>query len=268
MAKRVEQISLSIIDDPHTPMRSAMDEEKLQELMQSIKRHGLMQPITVRKTGERYEIIAGHRRYTAMRRLQNVFIDAIVDEATDAQADERRMAENLYREDINPVDEARYIRKMVEEHQVEPEQLAEMTGKSEAYLMARYELLEYPQYLLDAIQQEQIGLTAARWLIQISDDRVRAEYTRFAILGGITAIRARAWFESWKAGQVPTHNGEIIVPDRTETGAPIPIFEVCAFCRTRDDISAMSMHYGHDSCASIVAQSIAQNNATQKESQL
>ncbi len=216
-----------------------------------------MQPITLRKTGERYEIIAGHRRYTAMRRMQAAFIDAIVDEATAAQADERRMAENLYREDINPVDEARYIRKMVEEHNVEPAQLAEMTGKTEAYLLARYELLEYPPYLLEALEREQIGLTAAQWLAKIEDDRVRQEYTRFAILGGITAMRARAWFESWKAGQVPTVEGKIVVPDRTEAGEPIPIFDVCAVCRTRDDISNMSMHYGHDACVQEVARVVA-----------
>lgn len=254
MAKQVVQLSLSLVDDPHTPMRSAMDEEKLDELIRSIKRHGLMQPITVRKIGERYEIIAGHRRYTAMRRMQKIFIDAIVEEATDAQADERRMAENLYREDINPVDEARYIRKMVEEHKVEPGQLAEMTGKSEAYLQARYELLDYPPYLIEAIEREQIGLTAAQWLAKIEDDRVRQEYVRFGILGGITATRARAWHDSWRAGHVPTVEGAIVIPDRTAAGEPIPIFDTCSICRTREDISRMSMHYAHDDCVRQIAE--------------
>src|SRR5581483_3980862 len=235
MAKEIKKVSLSLIDDPHTPMRSAMDEEKLQELVRSIKRHGLMQPITLRKTGKRYEIIAGHRRFTAMRRMEETFIDAVIVEASDAVADEQRMAENLYREDINPVDEARYIHKMVEEHKVSPEQLAEMTGKSEAYLQARYELLDYPQYLLEAIEKGQVGLTAAQWLVRIENEQVRQEYVRFAILGGITATRARAWFESWKAGQVPMVEGQIVVPDRTAAGEPIPIFDTCAICRTRDD---------------------------------
>lgn len=256
MTKQIQQISLSLIDDPHTAMRSGMDEEKLQELMRSIKRHGMMQPITVRKDGERYEIIAGHRRFTAMRRMQATFIDAIVDEATDAQADERRMAENLYRVDINPVDEARYIRKMVEEHNLEPVQLAEMTGKSEAYLQARYELLDYPAYLLDALEQEQIGLTAAQWIAKITDDRVRQEYTRFGILGGLTATRARAWFESWKSGQVQTVDGQIVIPDRTAGGEPIPIFDTCVICRTRANISEMNMHYGHDACVRAIGEAV------------
>lgn len=265
MSKQIQQVSLSLIDDPHTPMRSGMDEEKLQELERSIKRHGLMQPIVLRKIGERYEIIAGHRRFLAMRRMKAALIDAVIDEATDAQADERRMAENLYREDINPVDEARYIRKMVEEHSVEPHQLAEMTGKSEVYLQARYELLDYPAYILEALEREQIGLGAAQWLAKIEDDRVRRDYVRFGILGGLTAVRARAWYESWRAGHVPTVAGQIVVPDRTAAGEPLPIFDVCAFCRHRDDISNMSMHYGHDVCVRAVAEAITAPRETVPE---
>jgi len=248
MSKKVEEIAMSLIDDPHTPMRSSIDEEKLQELMGSIRRHGLMQPITVRKIGQ---------RYIAMKRLRSIFIDAIVVKASDSDADEQRMAENLYREDINPVDEARYIRKMIEEHNVDPAQLAQMTGKSEVYLQSRYDLLEYPPYLLDAVEKEQIGLTAAQWLVKIDDERVRAEYTRFAITGGITAIRARAWYDSWKAGHVPAVEGALVIPDRTEAGEPIPIYDYCRICYTRDDIRNMSMHYAHDSCIEAIARAHA-----------
>lgn len=253
MSKKVEQISLALIDDPHTPMRSTMDEESLQELIGSIRRHGLMQPITVRKIGQRYEVIAGHRRLTALKRMREIFVDCIVVKAENADADEMRMAENLYRENINPVDEARYIRKMVEEHNVDPAKLAQMIGKSEVYLQARYDLLDYPPYLVDALEKEQIGLTAAQWLAKIDDDRVRAEYTRFAISGGITAVRARAWYDSWRAGHVPTIEGAIVIPDRTEAGEPIPIYDYCRICRTREDIRHMSMHYAHDSCIEAIA---------------
>lgn len=256
MSEKIMEIGIDLIDDPHTPMRSAMDEEKLAELVRSIKRHGLMQPITLRKVGKRYEVIAGHRRLTALKRMGWAIAYAVIVEASDARADELRMAENLYREDINPVDEARYIHKMVEEHKVEPAQLAEMTGKSEAYLMARYELLEYPEYLIAAIEKEQIGLTAAQWLVKIDNENVRSEYVRFGILGGITATRARAWYESWKAGQVPMKDGVVVIPDRTDAGEPIPIFDTCAICRTRDDISKMNMHYAHDDCVRQIASAV------------
>ena len=256
MSDQIEQIGVDVIDDPHEPMRSAMDEEKLDELMRSIERHGLMQPITLRKVGQRYEIVAGHRRYTAMRRLGKALIPAVVRELDDAKADELRMAENLYREDINPVDEARYIRKMVETHKVEPAQLAEMTGKSEAYLTARYELLDFPPYLIEALEKEQIGLTAAQSLNRITDDRVRAEYTRFAILGGITAVRARAWYESWKAGNLPREASEYQHADGETSAEPLPIYDTCVLCRTRDDITSMRMHYGHDACAAAAARAI------------
>lgn len=257
MAKKIESIAIALIDDPHTPMRSVMDEEKLQELVASIKRHGLMQPITVRKIKERYEVIAGHRRLTALKRMSASFVDCIVDKVTGAEADERRMAENLYREDINPVDEARYIKKMIEEHDADPAKLSEMTGKSEAYLLARYDILSYPDYLVEAIEKEQIGLTAGAWLAKIEDDNVRREYTRFGILGGLTLTRARAWFESWKAGQVPMRDGQIVVPDRTEIGEPIPIYDVCIICRNRSDIAHMATHYIHSECVDALARAVS-----------
>jgi ParB/RepB/Spo0J family partition protein len=259
MNNKIVEIGIDVIDDPHTPMRSGMDEEKLVELMRSIERHGLMQPLTLRKVGKRYEVIAGHRRLTALKRMGRSMVPAVVTEADDARADELRMAENLYREDINPVDEARYIHKMVEEHHVEPQQLAEMTGKTVEYLMNRYDLLTYAASIISALEAEQIPLGAAQWLQRISDERVRDEYVRFAITGGITVIRARAWYESWKATGAITHEGVIAIPDRTATGEPIAIYDACAICRNREDINKMRMHYAHDECVQRISEAIQQH---------
>jgi ParB family chromosome partitioning protein len=120
MKDQMQNIGIDVIDDPHAPVRTAMDEEKLVELANSIKLHGLIQPITVRKVGPRYEVIAGHRRLKACRRAGVALVPSIVREVNDAKADELRMAENLYREDVNPVDEARYIRRMIDVHKCEP----------------------------------------------------------------------------------------------------------------------------------------------------
>jgi ParB/RepB/Spo0J family partition protein len=250
MRKEVlQQIPLDLIDDPSVPMRSAMSEEKLDELARSIKTHGLIQPITIRKVRDRYEVVAGHRRFKACKRAGLAVVSAIVRELSNADADGMRMHENLYREDVNPVDEARYIRKMVDVHRFEPAQLAGMTGKSEQYLIARYELLDFPKYLVDALEAETISLTAAQWLNKISDDFVRQEYTRFAELGGITGIRAHAWYESWKAGTLPrdaaAYSGPV-EPVGTEAKA---LEMPCVICWYKDDISRMRMEYAHQDCS-------------------
>lgn len=248
MTENLQEVSLDLIDDPHEPMRSAMDDEKLDELAASIKTHGLIQPITLRKVGERYEVVAGHRRFKASKRAGLVFAKAIVRELAEAEADGIRMAENLYREDVNPVDEARYIRQMIEKHQYEPAQLALMIGKSEAYLRARYELLEYPDYIIAAVQIGTIGLTAAQWLVRIADDNVRREYTRFAERGGITAKRAEAWFRSWEAGSLPREASAYVAPPTEPSATPNVITMPCSLCRHSDDINKMTMVYAHQEC--------------------
>lgn len=253
MENKLEYIAVDLIDEPVTPMRSAMDAEKIDEMVRSIRRHGLISPLTLRKNGERYEVVAGHRRLTAIKRIGMALVACIVMELSDARSDEMRMAENLYREDVNPVDEARYIRLMVDKHQVEPKQLAEMTGKSEAYLMARYELLDYPQYLIDALANEQLGITAAHWLMKIENERVRAEYVVFAISGGITAKRAQAWYESWKAGVMPRDPSAYTEPIAQEGAVNLAIYDTCAICRNRDDIAKMRMHYAHEDCVTEIA---------------
>ena len=253
MLDQITSVPLDLIDDPHAPMRSQMDDEKLDELARSIKTHGLIQPITIRKVGERFEVVAGHRRFKACKRADIAVISAIVRELADADADGMRMHENLYREDINPVDEARYIKKMIEIHQVEPAKLAEMTGKSEAYLRARYDLLAYPDYLLQAVEQENITLSAAQWLARIDDDRVRSEYTRFAILGGITAKRAEAWYRSWTLGSLPRDATAFQETAPDSPVEPKKLLMPCILCRFDDDIENMGMHYAHRDCAQAAA---------------
>lgn len=244
----LQRIPLDQIDDPHAPMRSTMDEEKLDELAASIKSHGLIQPITLRKTGGRYEVVAGHRRFKASKRAGLVLVPAIVRELEDVEADAQRMHENLFREDINPVDEARYIRLMIDKHGMEPADLARMTNKSEAYLRSRYDLLDFPDYLIEAVQLELVGLTAAHWLVRITDDAIRKEYTRFACIGGITAKRAEAWYQSWMLGSLPREAHMFEAPPRDESGEPVPLMERCALCGHRDDILSMRMVYAHAEC--------------------
>ncbi|MCI0557317.1 MAG: ParB/RepB/Spo0J family partition protein [Nitrososphaera sp.] len=256
MTEQIQQISLDLIDDPNAPMRTSMDDEKLSELSRSISTQGLIQPITLRRVGERYEVVAGHRRFKASRLAGLVYVSAIVRQLDEAGTDAMRMHENLYREDINPVDEGRYIRKMIDEHDYDVEDLCTMTGKSEAYLRARYNLIEYPDYLLQAVEQERVSLSAAQWLFKIRDDNRRKEYTRFAIIGGLTAKRAEAWFRSWELGSLPPEATAFVPAEGEENVEPIPLLMPCIICRREDDLENLSMQYAHMDCTRAVADSI------------
>ena len=261
MENKIEYVPLDLIDDPGVPMRSQMDDEKLDELARSITTHGLIQPVTLRKVGERYEIVAGHRRFKASKRAGLATMPSIVRVLDDAKTDEMRMHENLYREDVNPVDEARYIRVMVDTHKVEPAELAKMTGKSEAYLKGRYDLLDYPEYLVQAVQDEKVSLTAAQWLARIDDDRVRNEYTRFAVLGGITAKRAEAWYRSWMLGSLPREASAYEAPLDQPSAEARELRMPCILCRHDDNIENLGMHYAHRDCVQAVSKMQVQGAA-------
>ncbi len=260
MADSIEKVAMDVIDDPHAPMRSQMDDEKLDELTASIKSYGLIQPITLRKVGSRYEVVAGHRRFRACVRAGVVLVPSIVRVLDDKESDTLRMHENLFREDVNPVDEARYIRKMIDVHQADPVELARMTGKSATYLQARYDLLDYPKYLVDEVEAGRVSLTAAAWLAKISEDGIRSEYTRFAALGGITARRAEAWFRSWELGQLPRDASTYIAPVTGVPVEPLKLMMPCVLCGHGDEVQNMMMHYAHNDCVKAA-------NVMQKERQ-
>src|SRR3990167_7649355 len=109
MDNNIQKISVDLIDDPIIAMRSGIDEAYIDELCRSIKEHGLINPISVKRVGDRYEVIAGHQRLLATRRVGIIFLDCIV---RDIDMDESLIItahENLVRQDVNPVDEAAFL---------------------------------------------------------------------------------------------------------------------------------------------------------------
>lgn len=253
MNEEIKRVSLDSIDDPLAPMREKMDETKLDELALSIKTHGLIQPITLRVVGNRYEVVAGHRRFKAAKLAGLADIPAVIREISESEADELKIHENLFREDVNPVDEARFITHMVETYNMTPGELSERTGKSESYLRARYELLKYPDYLVQAVAEEKISLSAAQWLARITDEGIRKEYVRFGILGGITAKRAEAWFRSWEVGKLPREAIDYKSPGENGERETAALIERCVICQHEDELDNLRMGYHHAECAAVTS---------------
>lgn len=265
MSEKISELSVDIIDAPFKPIRSEITTDSISDLAADIKKHGLIQPITLRPKGERYEVVAGHRRFRATKLAGLPTIRAVVMDITEEEADGIKVRENLYRVDINPIDEAKHIHYLIERYKYEPHQLSKLLGKGEQYLMARYDLLEYPDYLKTALENEQIGLGAAQWLQKITDDRVKRDYVRFAIMGGITSKKAQGWYTSWYAGNLPRDPSQFKEPEKTVLSEPAPLLEPCVLCRTNDDINKMQMYYGHTDCAAVAAAAAKTASAGQTE---
>ncbi|HPU96204.1 MAG TPA: ParB/RepB/Spo0J family partition protein, partial [Bacillota bacterium] len=126
----VSEIELSLISsNPYQPRRD-FDQEKLAELAESIKEHGLIQPIIVRKSSDGYHIIAGERRVRAARMAGLEQVPALVKDATDAEMMQLAVVENIQRQDLNPVEEAGAYQRLMDESEMTQEDVAGMVGKS------------------------------------------------------------------------------------------------------------------------------------------
>ncbi len=249
MSDQIIEISLDLIDDPKLAVRSNVNDEGIDELATSIKTVGLISPLVVQKVGERYEIIAGHRRVTAMRRIGIAKASAIVRDMSENEATVLKLHENLLRQDVNPVDEAIFLSRILKKNNITINQAAIMTHRSPTYIRDRLDILEYPDYLIEAVGEKQIGLAAAGWLNKITDENVRRNYISYAVRGGITVKRALAWFDSWQAGREFSNPTQIEVIDKDTGDKVIRHQEDCLICRTADVPTNLTLFYAHWECA-------------------
>jgi len=161
---------LRIIDiEPNTSQpRQDFDEERLAQLSESIARHGLIQPVAVRKMNNgRYQIIAGERRWRASRMAGLKEIPAVILEADELHAVELAMIENLQREDLNPVEEAEGYRRLVTIYGLTQEEVADRVGKSRPVIANALRLLSLDKQVLDMLSKGEISAGHARALLSL-----------------------------------------------------------------------------------------------------
>ena len=140
---------ITSIEPNRNQPRKDFDEEALNELAESIRKHGILQPILVRKSGKRYEIIAGERRWRAAKLAKLKEIPVIVKEFEDGEATEIALIENIQREDLNPVEEAQAYQRLMDSFFLTQEQVAERVGKSRAAVANRVRLLKLDSEVLE-----------------------------------------------------------------------------------------------------------------------
>ena len=154
--------------NPYQP-RKIFDEEALKELSDSIKQHGVFQPIIVKKSIHGYEIIAGERRVKASRMAGLTTVPAIVREFNDTEMMEIALLENLQREDLNAIEEANAYIKIMEAKNLTHEELAKVLGKSQSYVTNMIGLVRLPEEVKQMVIDEKLSMTHARILSKMSD---------------------------------------------------------------------------------------------------
>lgn len=154
--------------NPKNPRRQ-FDENELQDLASSIRQHGIVQPVVVRPRGERFEIIAGERRWRAAQLAGLIDIPVIVRDVDDRTALELAIVENVQRSDLNPVEEALGYEQLIAEHGYTQNDLGEIIGKSRSHVANSLRLLKLPAPVMDMLSAGSLSAGHARALITTSD---------------------------------------------------------------------------------------------------
>jgi len=170
-ADEVHSLPIRLIDPNRDQPRRSFDPDALEELAQSIRAVGVIQPIIVQPNGERYTIIAGERRYRASRLAELEEIPAIVRDWDAQQRLEAALIENLQRDDLNPVDEARGVRRLMDEAGLTQEAVAQRLGKSRPAVANLLRLLTLPESVLHMLREGRLSAGHARALVTVDPRR-------------------------------------------------------------------------------------------------
>ena len=192
------ELRLSEIEPNKDQPRVHFDEEALQELADSIEKHGLLQPLVVRpQLGGTYQIVAGERRWRACRMVGLTNVPVIVKELDDKQTMEIALIENLQRRDLNPVEEANGYSKLLKEFKLTQDEVAERVGKSRAAITNALRLLNLPDDMLNALAEGKISAGHARTLLAFED--AAAQQSAFiAALSGASVRQLEAMAKASK----------------------------------------------------------------------
>jgi ParB family chromosome partitioning protein len=165
--ERVQHVSLSLIVPTPLQPRTVFRDEHLDELVASIREHGIIQPLIARKRGDHFELIAGERRWRAAQRVGLAEAPVIVREASDQDVLELALIENLQREDLNPIEEANAFSRLAREFGLRQEDIAQKVGKSRAAIANSMRLLDLHEQVQSWLTQERISVGHAKVLLAL-----------------------------------------------------------------------------------------------------
>jgi ParB family chromosome partitioning protein len=197
-----------ILPNPAQP-RLSYEEDSLTELADSIREHGVLQPILVRPVGPQYELIAGERRWRASRLVERETIPAIVVEFDQQTALEVSIIENLQREDVSPLEEAAMFRKMLDLG-YSVRQLAQKIGKDKGYVENRIRLADAPPEIRELVSLRKDTISHAYELMRITDERTRRRLAKRVAAGELTLAKLRVLTGADPAVERPKRRGRTV----------------------------------------------------------
>jgi ParB family transcriptional regulator, chromosome partitioning protein len=169
-AERSLDVDSDLLQPNRFQPRTVMDDDRIEELAKSIKSHGIIQPIVVRRAGNRYEIVAGERRWRASQRAGLLKVPVVVRDIPDDRLLAAALIENIQRQDLNPIEEAQAYRRLIDQFQLTQEQIADAVGKDRSSVANHLRLLKLPGEVRESLAGGALSMGHARALVGISDE--------------------------------------------------------------------------------------------------
>lgn len=179
-------LRMSDIEPNRSQPRQQFDDGSIAELADSIRQHGLIQPIVVRPMGTSYQIVAGERRWRACRMLGLSEVSAVIKDFTDEETAQIALIENIQREDLNPIEEAMAYRSLMEEYGMTQEQLSKAVGKSRSAIANSVRLLNLPEALVEMLKRREISAGQAKAISAVENEEEMLSLAKDAAAGKIT----------------------------------------------------------------------------------
>jgi ParB family chromosome partitioning protein len=196
----ITEVDIMRVEPSGDQPRKNFDQEKLEDLAESIKIHGMIQPIIVRQEGSSYRIIAGERRWRAARLAGLKKVQVIIRDANDRQIHELALIENIQREDLNPIEEAEAYRQLTVDYKLTQEELAGIVGKkSRSEIANRMRLLNLADEVKQMLIEGKITAGQARPLLSVPGD-MQVKVAKIVAEKGLTARQVEAYVKKLAAG--------------------------------------------------------------------
>ncbi|MBA7552387.1 Stage 0 sporulation protein J [subsurface metagenome] len=197
----VKEILVEAIKVGEHRTRLEGDDSGVEELAASIRRIGLINPLVVQREGESYILVAGHRRLAAVRILGDERVRCIIRADSAVKVKEVALAENLFRLDLSPVEQACAIKDILEKGVMTVPEIARAMHRSENWVGRQIAMLAWPEDVLQIIHAGQLSVSAAANIALVEEDTYREFLLRNAVESGATARTTAAWLQAWRAAQ-------------------------------------------------------------------
>ncbi|HOK40664.1 MAG TPA: ParB/RepB/Spo0J family partition protein [bacterium] len=196
--EKIEEIPLELINpNPYQP-RDTIKEEHVEELSNSIAECGIIHPISVRKIGDRYEIIEGERRFRAFKKIGRKTIPAIIRNIDDIKMLLMALVENLQRENLNPIEEAKGYQRLITEFKLTHQEIAEKVGKSRVAITNTLRLLNLPHLVKEGIETKKITSGHARALLGLDNPNIQRKAYNLIIEKNLSVHDTEKLVKKWQ----------------------------------------------------------------------